>query len=76
VLKTMKPIPLFSLILASALKLTARDTFTIAWSSIDGGGGPPFGATESTLAGSSLGQVAAGDPDSGAPGEFSITGGY
>ena len=54
----------------------AQESFTIAWSSLDGGGGQSAGAGEFTLAGSSVGQMTAGDPDSGPPGEFDITGGY
>ena len=72
----MKAIPLLSLFLVSALKPGAQESFTIAWSSLDSGGGPSSGAAEFTLAGSSLGQMSAGDPDSGPPGEFDITGGY
>src|SRR6188508_1554001 len=72
----MKAIPLVSLLLVSALRLAAQESFTIAWSSIDGGGGPSVGAAEFTLGGSSLGQMAVGNPDSGPSGEFDITGGY
>lgn len=62
----------FTALLATA---SAQDSFTIAWSSLDGGGGPSSGAAEFTLGGASVGQMAAGDA-SGVPGEFHITGGY
>jgi hypothetical protein len=53
----------------------AQESFTIAWSSLDGGGGPSAGEAEFTLGGSSVGQMSVGDP-SGEPGEFDLTGGF
>ena len=54
----------------------AQESFTLAWSSVSGGGGGPSSSTaEFTLGGSSVGQMTAGDA-SGEPGEFDITGGY
>ena len=68
---------LHAAILAALLTVgRAQDSFTIEWSSIDGGGGPVTGDGEFTLTGSSLGQATAGDPDDGPPGEFAISGGY
>ena len=72
----MKAIAL--LILLSVLTsrdLPAQESFTIAWSSLDGGGGPSAGPAEFTLGGSSVGQAAAGG-GTGEPGEFSVAGGY
>ena len=54
----------------------AQDSFTVAWSSISGGGGgDSTEPAEFTLAGSSVGQFSAGEP-TGEPGEFSLNGGY
>ena len=54
----------------------AQESFTLAWSSVSGGGGGASpAAAEFTLGGSSVGQMSAGDA-SGEPGEFSITTGY
>lgn len=53
----------------------AQDSYTIAWSSVSGGGGASSGPSEFTLTGSSVGQLTAGDP-SGEPGEFNVTAGY
>jgi len=54
----------------------AQESFTLAWSSVSGGGGGASpAAAEFTLGGASVGQMTAGDA-SGEPGEFDITGGY
>jgi len=65
------------LLLGAALvtPATAQDSFTIAWSTISGGSGASPSPGEFTLAGSSVGQLAAGRP-SGEPGEFDVSGGY
>ncbi len=69
------PLPILAALLGFSGSALAQESFTIAWSSLDGGGGPSAGPAEFTLGGSSVGQMTAGDA-SGEPGEFDITGGY
>ena len=66
---------LFAALTFSARLLPAQESFTIPWSAISGGGGASTAPAEFTLAGTSVGQLTAGDP-SGAPGEFNLTSGY
>ena len=66
---------LFAALTFSARMLPAQESFTIAWSAISGGGGASTAPAEFTLAGTSVGQLTAGDP-SGEPGEFNLTSGY
>ena len=66
---------LFTSLAVCSTLARSQESFTLAWSSVSGGGGASAEAAEFTLGGSSVGQMAAGDA-SGEPGEFDITGGY
>jgi hypothetical protein len=64
------------LFLFTAPHAQAQDTFSLAWATIDGGGGRSTTPAEFTLAGSSVGQFEAGNTGGGLPGEFSVASGF
>jgi hypothetical protein len=69
------PILICAALLGACPYAPAQDSFTLAWSSVSGGGGGSSGPAEFTLAGSSVGQLSAGE-SSGGKGEFTVTSGY
>jgi hypothetical protein len=66
---------IYLLVLLGTAPAMAQDSFTIAWSTIAGGGGASTEPAEFALRGSTVGQLTAGEP-AGEPGEFSVSGGY
>jgi hypothetical protein len=76
----MKTPHLFSLaavlVLFTAPHARAQDAFSLAWATIDGGGGRSTTPAEFTLAGSSVGQFESGNTTGGPPGEFSVASGF
>jgi hypothetical protein len=72
----MKRFLCFFAALAAGSALTrAQDTFSVEWSTLDGGGGPSTATGAFTLEGS-IGQFAAGDSGGAPTGEFSVSSGY
>jgi hypothetical protein len=69
----MKTLLLLTLLAACA---AAQDTFSLAWSTIDGGGGRSTTPGGFTLAGSSVGQFEAGASGGAPAGEFSVASGF
>lgn len=63
-------------LLLSPAFLCAQDTYTLEWSSISGGAGADSPGTGEYTVQSTLGQITAGNPSSGASGEYSVSNGY